>query len=86
MKETVVAVRISSASDNTSDSSSPKNVLYRHGGREMRYEGSPVKAPPQNSYTSFERKQGSYEVEGRGWSARERTIIARTKQFLEKKL
>ena len=44
---------------------------------EMRYEGSPVKAPPitrrrmtpptplQNLYTSFEGEQGSYEVEGR---------------------
>ena len=64
--------------------------------QEMRYEGSPVKAPPlsrrrmtpptpvQNSYTSFERDQGSYEEEGRGWNARERTIIARRKQFLER--
>ena len=62
----------------------------------MRYEGPPVKAPPitrtrmtpptpmQNSYTSFERKKGSYEEEGRGWNARERTIIARTEQFLER--
>ena len=39
--------------------------------------------PLQNSYASFERKQVSYEVEGRGWSARERTIIARTKQYME---
>ena len=38
----------------------------------------------QNSCTSFEREQGSYEVEGWGWSARERTIIARTKQYLER--
>ena len=57
-------------------------LLYRYA-----YEGSPVKAPPlsrrrmtpptpvQNSYTSFEREEGSYEEEGRG--------IARTKQFLE---
>ena len=37
----------------------------------------------QNSYTSFEREQGSYEGEGRGLNARERTIIARTKQYLE---
>ena len=60
---------------------------------EMRYEGSQVKAPPitrrrktppaplQNSYTSFEREQ---EEEGRGWNARERTIIARMKQYLER--
>ena len=39
--------------------------------------------PLQNSYTSFEGEQGSYEVEGWGWSARERTIIASTKKFLE---
>ena len=32
---------------------------------------------------SFEGEQGSYEVEGQGWSARERTFIARTKQYLE---
>ena len=63
---------------------------------EMRYEGSPVKAPPlsrrrmtpptpmQNSYSPLEREQGSYEEEGRGWNARERTLIARTKQFLER--
>ena len=28
----------------------------------------------------FEREQGSYEEDGREWNARERTIIARTKQ------
>ena len=51
---------------------------------EMRYEGSPVKAPlhsrrrvtppspVQNSYTSFVRDHGRYEEEGRGWNARER--------------
>ena len=64
---------------------------------EVRYEGSQVKAPPlsrrrmtpptlvQNSYTSFVRDHERYEVEGRGWNARERTIIARTKQFLERR-
>ena len=48
----------------------------------MRYEGSPVKAPPlsrrimtppapmQNSYTSFVRDHGRYEEEGRGWNVR----------------
>ena len=63
---------------------------------EMMYEGSQGKAAPitrrrmtpptpmQNSYTSFERKQGSYEGEGRGWNARERTSSARTKQHLER--
>ena len=40
--------------------------------------------PMQHSNTSFEREQGSYEGEGRGWNARERTIIARTTQFLER--
>ena len=63
---------------------------------EMMYEGSQGKAAPitrrrmtpptpmQNSYTSFERKQGSYEGEGRGWNARGRTIFAGTKQHLER--
>ena len=62
----------------------------------MRYEGSPVIAPPlsrrwmtpptpaQNSYTSFVTDHGRYEEEGRGWNARERTIIARTTQFPER--
>ena len=61
---------------------------------EMRYEGSQVKAPPiarrrmtpptpmRNSHTSFVREQRSYEGESRGWNARERTTIARTKQCL----
>ena len=40
--------------------------------------------PMQNSYTYFEREQGCYEVEGRGWNARERTNIARTKQYFER--
>ena len=63
--------------------------MYRH-------EGSPAIAPPlsrrrmtpptpvKNSYTSFVRDHGRYEEEGRGWNARERTIIARTRQFLER--
>ena len=38
----------------------------------------------QNSYTSFVRDHGRYEEEGRGWNARETTIIATTKQFLER--
>ena len=62
---------------------------------EMRYEGSPVKAPSfsrkrmtpptpmQYSYASFEGKQGSNEDEGRGWNVRERTIIARTNFWKE---
>ena len=37
----------------------------------------------QNSYTSSVRDHGRYE-EGKGWDARERTIIARTKQYLER--
>ena len=64
---------------------------------EMKYEGSQGKAslmtrrrltpptPLQNSYASFEGEQGSYEVEGQGWSAKERTLMARTKQFLERR-
>ena len=30
------------------------------------------------------RDHGRFEEEGRGWNARERTIIARTKQYLER--
>ena len=59
---------------------------------EMRYEGSPVIAPPLSRRrmtpptlckirTSFVKDHGRYEEEGRGWNARERTIITRTKQF-----
>ena len=62
---------------------------------EMRYEGSPVKAlplsrrmtpptPMQDSYTSFVIDHGRYEEEGRGWNARERTIIARIQHYLER--
>ena len=63
---------------------------------EMRFEGSPVKAPPlsrrrmtpptplQNSYSSFEEEQGHFDVEDQIESARDRTVIARTKQYLEK--
>ena len=62
----------------------------------MRYEGSPVKAlplsrgtmtpptPMQNPCTSFEKEQGSCYEEARGWNARERPVIARTIQFLER--
>ena len=65
---------------------------------EMRDEGSPVKAPPlsrrrmtpptpmQNSYTSFERELGSYEDEGRGWNARERTINREDKNSIWKEV
>ena len=61
----------------------------------MRFEGSQVKAPPpsrrrmtpptplQNSYSSFEEEQEHFEVEDQIWSARDRTVIARTKQYLE---
>ena len=41
--------------------------------------------PVQNSYASLEGEQGSYEVEGQGWSAKERTLMARTKQLLERR-
>ena len=61
----------------------------------MRFEGSQVKPPPlsrrkmmpptplQDSYSSFEEEQGHFEVEDQIWSARDRTVIARTKQYLE---
>ena len=54
-----------------------------------------MKAPPitrrrvtpptrtQNSYISFEGEQEHYEVENQIWRARERTVIARTKKYLE---
>ena len=62
---------------------------------EMRFEGSQVKALPlsrrrmmpptplQNSYSSFEEEQEHFEVEDQIWCARDRTVIARTKQYLE---
>ena len=62
---------------------------------EMRFEGPQVKAPPQsrrrmmpptplqNSYSSFEEEQGHFEVEDQMWSAKDRTIIAKTKRYLE---
>ena len=71
------------------------HFVFTSTQEEMRYEGSQVKEPPitrrrmtpltpmQNSYTSFESEQGSYDEEGRGWNARERTIVARMKQYLE---
>ena len=61
----------------------------------VRFESSQVKAlqlsrrrtmpptPLQNSYSSFEEEQGHFEVEDQIWSARDKTVIARTKQYLE---
>ena len=42
-------------------------------------------APLQNSYSSFEEEQGNFEVEEQTWSARDRTIIAKTNQYLEER-
>ena len=65
---------------------------------EMRYGSTQVKAPPlsrrrmrpptplQNSNSSSGEEQGRCEVEDQMWSARERTIIARTKQYLEERI
>ena len=39
--------------------------------------------PLQNSYSSFEEEQEHSEVEDQIWSARDRTVIARTEQYLE---
>ena len=39
--------------------------------------------PLQNSYSSFEEEQGHFGVEDQMWGARDRTIIAKTKQYLE---
>ena len=64
---------------------------------EMRFGGPQVKAPPpsrrrtmppttlQNSCSSCGEEQGHFEVEDPMWSARDRTIIAKTKQYLEEK-
>ena len=56
----------------------------RYAGRGEVLRLTSESTPVQNSYTSFVRDHGRYEEEGRGWNARERTIIARTKQFLER--
>ena len=39
--------------------------------------------PLQYSYSSFEEEQGHFEVEDQIWSARDRTVIARTKRYME---
>ena len=39
--------------------------------------------PLQNSYSSFEEEQGLFDVEDQTWSARDRRVLARTKQYLE---
>ena len=61
----------------------------------MRYESSPAKAPPlsrrrtmplQSSHLSFEERQWQIEVGDQIWNARDRMVIARTKQYLEKKV
>ena len=56
----------------------------------MTYESSPVKAPQLSRrrmirphHSSFEEKQAHFEVEDQMWSARDRTIIAKTNQYLE---
>ena len=41
-------------------------------------------AASQNSHAPFEEEQGHFEVEGQMWSARDRLVIAKTKQYLEK--
>ena len=68
----------------------PLKSLVKGEVRRLTSESAPLSrrrltppTPMQNSYTSFEREQGSYEGEDRGWNGRERTIIARTKQYLE---
>ena len=40
--------------------------------------------PLQNSYSSFEEEQENFEVEDQTRSAKDRTIIARIRQYLEK--
>ena len=61
----------------------------------MRFDSSQVKAPSlsrrrvmpptplQSSYSSFEEEQGHSEVEDPIWSARDRTVVATKKRYLE---
>ena len=63
---------------------------------EMRYECSPVKAPPpsrrrmmqptpqQSSYSPIEERQWHIEVEDQVWNIRDRTVTARMEQYLGK--
>ena len=53
--------------------------IVAHPLSESQWNSSGAMWPP-----SFEWEQRRYEVEGWGWSAKERTLIARTKQFLER--
>ena len=39
--------------------------------------------PLQNSNDTFEEEQGHFGVEDQIWSARDRTVVAKTKQYLE---
>ena len=62
---------------------------------EMRYESSQVEAPPlsrrrmmpptplENSCSAFEEEQEHSEVQDQFWSSHNRTVVARTKQYLE---
>ena len=64
---------------------------------EMMFEGSQVKALPlsrrsmmpptplQSSHSVYEERQWQIEVEDQLWSARDRTVIARTKQYLKER-
>ena len=63
----------------------------------MCFEEPQVKAPPrsrrrmrpptplQNLHSSFEEEQGNFEVQDQMWSAKDRTTLAKTKQYLENK-
>ena len=74
---------------------SPCTLLHRHAGsgevRRLTSESASHNEKKddtaytmQNSHTSFVRGHGRYEEEGRRCNARERTIIARTRQYLER--
>ena len=76
---------------------SPKSehIVLHVRKKRGRYESSQVKASPisrsrmrpptplQNSNDAFEEAQERFVVDDQMWSARERTIIARIKQYLE---
>ena len=75
--------------------SSSKKRAHTCTVTQVRFEGPQVKAPPpsrrrmvpptplQSSYSSFEEEQEHFETEDQMWSSRDRTVIAKTKQYPE---
>ena len=73
----------------------PCSLLYRYAGRDevrqltsesasaIQKKSETTPTPLQSSYSSFEEEQGHSEVEDPIWSARDRTVIATMKRYLE---